>query len=237
MLMTMQSKWLIDEQRPLTGRNLKQLDRELAAMDSATRAGGWTPRLAVSLHDVVVLDNRKWFGGADVRVDALVVTGYGNSEATDSFYMPKTAAFPRIGDGQRLPIGEGGLLVFHGTALHFLDIFIMVSRDRKDSDSLAGLLTKALRSEAAAGIAGSLIGLSGGVPEANTVKTALQGAAALGDLAYNALQVATGDTIGLYRNSHLQYRDGFGIGPHPGPRDETYNVNDLTFRYAIDEEG
>jgi hypothetical protein len=234
--MSIQSQWLIDEKRPITERHLEQLDRELAAMDSTTRGGTWTPRLAVSLHDMVILNNRKWFSGADIRVDALVVTGYGSPEATDSFYMPKTVAFPRINDGQRLPIGKGGLLVFHGMALYFLDVFIMVSRDRKDSDSLAGLLAKALRSEAAAGIAGSLIALSGGVPEADMVNTALQGVASLGDLAYSALRVATGDTIGLYRNSHLQYRDGFGVGCHPGPGNETYNVNDLTFRYVIDEE-
>ena len=65
---------------------------------------------------------------------------------------------------------------------------------------------------------------------------ALAGATALGDLAYQLLRRATGDTIGLYRNAHLKLRDGFGIGAHPGPGKATYNVNDLAFRYEIDEE-
>ena len=232
------SNWLIDEKRPLTERNEKQLDRELSSMGSATRGGSWMPRLAISLHDIIVLDNRKWFGGADIRVDALVVTGYGNSKASDSYYVPKTASFPRVADGDRLPIGDGGLLVFHGLAEHFVDLSVMVSRDRKDSDSLAGLLKTVLKSDAAAGIATSLTALAGVSPQVDvdTVKGALAGATALGDLAYQLLRRATGDTIGLYRNAHLKLRDGFGIGAHPGPGKATYNVNDLAFRYEIDEE-
>ena len=236
--MTPHPIWLIDEKRPLSERNEKQLDRELSSTRSGTRSGSWTPRLAISLHDITILDNHKWFGGADIRVDALAVTGYGTTEASSNFYVPNTAIFPRVADGDRLPLGNGGLLVFHGIAEYFVDLSIMVSRDRKNSDSLAGLLKAVLKSDAAAGIAASLTALAGGPPAVNVdmVKSALEGATAFGDLAYQVLRNATGTTIGLYRNAHLESRDGFGIGNHPGPGKATYKVNDLTFRYVIDEE-
>jgi hypothetical protein len=230
--------WLIDEKRPLSERGEKQLERELSSMGSGTRGDTWAPRLAICMHDIIVLDNRKWFGGADIRVDALVVTGNGKAGGSDGYYVPKTACFPMVADGDCLPIGEGGLLIFHGQAEHFVDLSILVSRDRKDSDSLAGLLKKVLSSSATAGAISSLTMLAGGPPEVNVdmVKSAMDGATALGELAYQVLRQATGDTIGLYRNTHLRTRDGFGIGAHPGPGKATYKVNDLTFRYQIDEE-
>ncbi len=54
--------------------------------------------------------------------------------------MPQTFRFPGIKSQDRLPTGENGLLIFYGKALHFLDIFITVSRDRQDSEDLATLL-------------------------------------------------------------------------------------------------
>src|SRR6185503_6450845 len=119
--------WLIDETRALTDTQIDQLDRELADSGAARGAAGITqPTLAVSIHDVVIHNNRKWFGEADVRLDALVVTGYGSENDPASFYMPKTATFSRIKDSDSLQIGSGGLLAFHGRVAHFVNLFLMV---------------------------------------------------------------------------------------------------------------
>ncbi len=228
--------WLIDETRALTPHQLDNLDRELADSGSGARgadAGDNEPTLALSIHDVVIHDNRKWFGEADVRLDALVVTGYGREHDPASFYEPKTATFARIMSSDTLQIGSGGLLAFHGKASHFVDLFLLVSRDRQDSADLATLLKSGLTSDEMKGAVGGLLGLAVAAPPIAAVTMGIAAAGVLGEFAYRVLRAATGSTIGLYRNSHLQHRDGFGIGSHPAPPDHSYRVNDLSFRYEI----
>jgi hypothetical protein len=233
MAMRATTAWLIDESRPLTDTQIDQLDRELADRQPGSRGGGAddNPTLAVSLHDVVVHDTRKWFGEADIRLDALVVTGYGTADDPGSFYMPKTASFGRIRNEDALQLGPGGLLIFHGRAAHFLDVFVLVSRDQQDSVDLATMLKSSLQSDELRGAVGGLLGLTVAAPHVAAVTAAIGAAGILGDFAYRLLRAATGTTIGLYRNSHLQYRDGFGIGPHPGHG--RFRKNDLSFRYEI----
>jgi hypothetical protein len=108
-----------------------------------------------------------------------------------------------------------------------------VSRDRRDSADLATLLGGSLQSDEVRGALSGLVGLAVAAPHVAAVVAAIGAAGVLGDLAYRVLRTATGSTIGLYRNSHLQHRDGFGIGPHPGPQQETFRANDLSFRYQI----
>lgn len=229
--------WLIDERAPITAAQIDQMDRELAVPESGTRgAGGAAPTVAVTIHDVVIHKNHKWFGEADVRVDALVITGHGQSDSPSSFYMPKTAGFRRVQDADSLQLGSGGLIAFYGPAAHFLDILIMVSRDRKDSDDLATVLSSGMQSQEVTGAVGALMGLAIAAPQVAVVTAGIAAAGALGDFAYRLLRKATGSTIGLYRNSHLEVRDGFGIGHHPGPGLECYRVNDLSFRYDINFE-
>lgn len=230
--------WLIDESRPLTDAQIDQLDRELADAGPSSRGAAFgeglnRPTLAVSIHDVVIHNNKKWFGEGDVRLDALVVTGYGNENDPGSFYMPKTATFARVRDNDTLQVGSGGLLAFYGPASHFVDLFLMVSRDRQDSADLATLLKASLRSDEMKGAMGGLLGLAVAAPQVAAITAAIGSAAVIGDFAYRLLRAATGTTIGLYRNSHLQNRDGFGIGSHPEPPQKTYRVNDLSFKYEI----
>jgi hypothetical protein len=237
MMARVTSPWLIDETRPLTGADREDLDRELADGGVGTRSVQSRPTLAISLHDVVIHDTKKWFGEAEIRIDALVVTGYGQANDPQSFYMPKTQSFSRVRDGDRLPIGDGGLLVFHGVASHFVDLLIMVSRDRKDSDDLASLLASRIQAPEVQSAVGALVGLAVSAPAVAAVTAALGASAVLGEFAYRILRATTGATIGLYRNSHLQYRDGFGVGGHPPPPRRTYTANDLSFRYEIALEG
>ena len=224
--MTTETKWLINETLPVSKEELEKIgDYDRGAKKSY--------QLAVTLKDIIIHDNKKWFGEADIRLDALVVTGYGQKDDPLSFYMPKTASFPSVKDGELLPIGEGGLLIFHGEARHFLDIRIMVSRDCKDADNLASLMKGSLTSNEVKGAVGSLLGLAAVAAPQIAVTAGISGAAVLGDFAYRVLRKITGSTIGFYCNSHRQYSDNFGIGPHPGPPRNSYRAKDLSFRYDI----
>jgi len=221
-----QPEWLIDETRPLGPDDRSRLDREFR-----TRQGFHHPQpdLALSLHDVVIHDNRKWFGDADIRLDMLVTTGRAIGEDDPSFFVPNTFPFHGVRDGDTLPIGPGGLIGFYGQPAHFLDVSILVSRDRHDVDPLPILLKDAGSGEITDAI-GKLTELVA-APQVAAVETAVSAAVALSSATYRLLDALTGATIGLYRNAHLRYRDGFGIGRHPD--EGSYRKKDLSFYYEI----
>jgi hypothetical protein len=174
---------------------------------------------------VIIRDVKKWFGGADIRLDTLVVHGYGQEEDPASFYAPCTYRFTDVHDREELPIDTGGLLLFHGKPLHFLDLFITVSRDRKDSDELASLLKQ--QSEKLKNPLGALLALTISVPQAAAITTAIRAAGLIGDVAYQILRQVAGSTIGLYHASWLQFRDSFGVGRHPESR--SFRAKGLSF--------
>jgi hypothetical protein len=224
--------WLIDAVAPPDEEDFHHLARMAKPLFRGAKPP--TPKTkAIRIQDIIIHDNKKWFGGADIRLDALTVHGYGNKESPDSFYMPGTFRFPGVADGERLPTGEKGLLVFHGKPLHFLDIFITVSRDPKDSDDLATLMMNNLGKEDMQGSLSALLGLAVADPTAAIIKTAFSAALRIGDLAYQILQNITGKTVGLYRDSWL-HRDNFGLGRHP--ETGSHRIKDLSFWYEIVED-
>lgn len=229
-------QWLLDESQAMNEPAKRTIDRYLNADPHPVRRGVQKEmtQLAVRLSDIVIHNNKKWFGEADIRLDTLVVHGGGETDSTESFYAPTTFRFGRIADGAKLPIGESGLLIFLGKPLHFLDLSITVSRDRKDSDDLAQLLSSRLQSADLQAATGTLLGLAIAAPQVATVVAAVGAAAAVGEFAYQVLQKSTGATIGLYRTSWLQFRDNFGMGEHPADGG-SFTMNDLSFRYEIVE--
>lgn len=200
----------------------------------AVRRRGTSPTLAVRLLDMVVHDNRKVFGEAPVRVDALVVHGTARGQSLADFYSPGTFRFDRVADGDRLPIGQNGLLVFLGRARFFLDLFIAVSRDREDSETLETLVGAIAESENAVTAQAQLLAMTTGVPDPKLLAAALKAALLIGDAAVTRLRKATSGTIGLYRNSWLAGRDGWGVGRHPP--EGLFRAKGLSFGFEIIED-
>jgi hypothetical protein len=223
--------WLIDEARPPGTETARAVASQMLL---TTRGASLPPRLAIRFKEIVIHDNRKWFGEADVRLDALVVHGGGQKKAGE-YYVPGTFRFARITDGARLPLEN--LLVFHGRPRHFLDFFVTVSRDRQDSDDLAELLRDRLNTAELQDATQVMLGLAVAAPQVAAITTALGAAALLGKTAYEVLRHATGATIGLYRSSWLEITDRFGVGFHP--EEGLRRVNDLSFRFEViaDEPG
>src|SRR5258707_646455 len=94
---------------------------------------------ALRLNELIIHNNRTWFGEGDIRLDALVVQGSGSKSKSD-FYHPSTFSFPRVADGEALSIGQPGLLLYYGQPRYFLDLFLLVSRDSGNSEKLVDLL-------------------------------------------------------------------------------------------------
>ena len=221
------ANWLIDE----TSTPAASVLQDLATRDQPTfRRGGDGPHLAVRLNDVVVHDTRKWFGGAEIRLDVIVVHGPGSSEQ-DGFYQPSTLRFRDVRDGDRLPIEHPGLLTFYGRPRHFVDISIVMSRDRKDSEDLRTLIADNVTSETWQQGTAAMLGLAVAAPQAAAIAGALSGAAVIGNFAAELLARLTGDTIGVYRASFLQNRDRFGLGRHPDSG--AFRQRDLSFWFDV----
>ncbi|HJQ38775.1 MAG TPA: hypothetical protein VKB93_16690 [Thermoanaerobaculia bacterium] len=170
--------------------------------------------IALRLNDVFVHDTKKWFGAADLRLDAIVVNGASASD-TAGFYHPSTFRFADVHDAERLPIEDKGLVFFYGKPKHFLDLSIMLSRDRKDSEDLRELVVKRLGSNEFQTASAALLGLAVAAPQAAAIAAAVGAAATVGNFAAEVLREVTGTTIGLYRASWLEHGDRFGIGRHP----------------------
>lgn len=184
--------------------------------------------LAVFVRPLVVLDTRKWFGDADLRLDALVVQG---GTAEETLYQPHTFRFPRTADGDDLAQDENGLLIYFGKPKHFLVLSLMLSRDTKDTDDLAHLISKRARSEETGNAFADIGALAMAAPNLAAVTAGLKVALTLGEAAYELVRAVSPKCLGLYRASWLGSRDRFGIGRHP-PRGVN-NVKDFQFGYQI----
>jgi hypothetical protein len=178
----------------------------------------------VRLDSLTVHRNRAMFG-ADVRVDALVLTA---GDGDQPVYRAETARFSNIRDGDRLPLEN--MLVYHGPAVDYLDFAWWVSRDRTDSLSLSDMLQQRLTAQDFAAGLGQLAGLAVAAPQAMAAAAAVGAAAVVVNTAYALLSKAVGDSIGLYRTSFLADED-FGSGRQP--RSGVLTAQGFSFSYHI----
>ena len=211
------------------------LDAELAFVgesglrSAAKAAGADTPKhnLAIFLKPLVVRNTRKWFGEADIRVDALVTQA---GQETGALYQPKTFRFPRVTDGDDLANPDNGLMVYYGKPKHFLVMTVTLARDTKDSDDLMGLI----KAQAGSDQLDSLIlqlGAAVASPHVAAVQIAMQAALTLGGLAYELIRKVSPKCLGLYRTNWLANKDNFGIGRHPA--NGSMEIKDFEFAYEV----
>ena len=226
-------EWVLDNIAPAADAPSAQDPLGAAGISGATRRGGIKqPRAyAVRLKELIIHNNLAWFGEGDIRLDALIVHGNASQSNTSDFYSPTTFSFPRVADGEALAIGESGLLLFLGKPRYFLDVFLLVSRDRHKLDNLANLLSRNLSSKNFEHVASPLLALAASEITSAAIGLALRAAVEVGDLAYQVVSAVATNTIGLYRTSFLQSADNFGLGKHP--ESGYLTVKDLSFRYEI----
>ncbi|GAA3294945.1 caspase family protein [Dactylosporangium vinaceum] len=189
----------------------------------APRGAGRSRHVAVRLDDLVVHHNRAMFG-ADVRVDALVLTGGGG--VNEPVYHVNTERFSDVRDGDRLPLDK--LLMYYGPATDYLDLAVWVTRDTSGSLALSDLLRKEFTSQEVQVAGAQLAGLALTAPHAALAVGALGAATVVVNVAYRLLLGVAGHSIGLYRTTLLAQED-FGIGPVPHFR----RAQAFSFAYTI----
>ncbi|MFV2087770.1 caspase family protein [Micromonospora sp. LOL_021] len=207
-------RFLIDE-RPDRSRML------FRARGSAART------VAVRLDEVLVHRNRA-LRSADIRVDAVVLTGTADDDGAVP-YRAETARFRNVRDGERLPLDR--MLVYHGPAVDYLDLAVWVSRDTRDSRALSDLLRDELNGPTVQAAGAQLLGLAVAAPQAAAAAAAIGAGAVVVNLAYRLLLDAVGDSIGLYRTSLLATEE-FGVGRHPAVGN--LRAQDFSFSYTVE---
>lgn len=143
------SLWLRSEEAPFSP--------EVAAqpMETADRRGARRPTVTVSLRGVTVLDNKKLFGSASVRVLAVVVDGNRDTNSGAPFWSSELS-FANVRDGAKLSIDpELGVVIYRGKPWGFLSLFVLVARDTDASRAFAkaleeGFLAKGIGTAAGA---------------------------------------------------------------------------------------
>lgn len=81
--------WLLDEVTPPDLTAIEQTEEDISFDTRGSAEVQAQPaNLAVRLQDIIIWDTKKWFGDADVRLDALVVHGPTGENQQQSFYMP-----------------------------------------------------------------------------------------------------------------------------------------------------
>jgi hypothetical protein len=221
------SDWLAEE---------GSFDPELAMVGEARtlqrgfRGGAKTGKaersLAIFLKPLIVRETRKWFGSAELRLDAFVL--HGGPEPQNLFH-PKTVRFPRVMDGDDLAHGENGLLIYYGKPSHFLVLTVALSRDTKDSDNLEHLIAAQAKSDEVASLLTQLAASTS--PHIAAVQVAMHAALALGDVAYKLIRNVSPNCLGLYRANWLANTHRFGVGRHP-PTGATV-IKDFELAYDI----
>jgi hypothetical protein len=167
-------------------------------------------RVEVRLTELIVHGNPELLG-ADVRIDTMGLTVVPGGQLGDVCRM-RTARFPRVKEGERLPLGD--LVLFAGPISGFLELAVWVSRDTQGSQELAGLVDSRRDSFELQGALRTLAG--GGVPTSQVAAgvAAVGAVSTLVDSGSGLLATAAGTRIGLYRASLLPH-ESFGLGRHP----------------------
>jgi hypothetical protein len=210
---------------PDAGRFLIDERPDPAALHVVSK-GASASKVAVRVEELIVHRNRALFG-ADIRVDALVVTGR-HDDATP-VYRARTERFRKVRDGQVLPLDH--MLVYHGPAVDYLDLAVWVSRDSDNSHALGDLLAGDLTGDEVRQALTTLGGMITTAPHAAAAAVLIGASAVVINVAYRSLRRITGDSIGVYRGSRLA-SEQFGAGRHPaiGAR----RAQDFSIAYRVE---
>jgi hypothetical protein len=176
-----------------------------------TRTRARRKTVTLSLRGVHVLDNRKLFGSARVRVLSIVVDGNPDEEGDAPFWRSELD-FPNVRDGAVLPIDpEFGYVVYRGKPWDFVSVFVMIAKDTEVTRQFAKALKESFLAEgigAAAGVATVFAGAPMAADAARKVT------ASVVDATLDVFSQRKNPLIATYYGSVTRERK-YGAGLHP----------------------
>jgi hypothetical protein len=193
------------------------------------RAASAVPRrLAIRLADLTVHSNRS-FLSSRVRVDTMVISAVPKDSGKQ--FHAQTMRFPRVHDGDRLPIDNA--LLYEGPVDRFVDIALWVAKDDRRDLDLAELIAAQANSEEVAEAISTIAVLAVAQPSAALVAGSAGAVALLVRTAAHIIDQLRGSSIGVYRTSLLPH-EGFGVngagnGIGRRPVDGLIHAQDISF--------
>lgn len=201
------STWLREEEAPFeAGLMVHAASRVVRAKATYT----------LLLRSVRVVNNKSLFGSADVIVYAVVLDGYPDMESGKPFWAQQFA-FPDVKDGATLAAIDPGLgvAIYRGRPADFLNLYLLVVRDKQATRDLAKVLSDNLVAEGLGTLMGAAISTYAGLPPGVTVPMVRDMAKKAVETTLDFFSKQKNPVIGVYYASLLAQR-GLGAGLHPG---------------------
>lgn len=198
--------WLRAQEQPFDSGLLIQ---------AASRSTRSKTAYAVLLRSVRVVDNHKLFGPADLIVYAVVVDGFPDMESGEPFWSQQLP-FANVDDGASLDgiDSEAGLVIYSGKPADFLNLYLLVVRDKQTTRDLAQVLGDNLAAEGVGTLAGAAVSTFAGLPPGVTVPMARELVTKAVEKTLDYFVKQKNPVIGVYYASLLAQKD-FGLGMHP----------------------
>jgi hypothetical protein len=169
------------------------------------------PTVTICLRGVRVLDNKKLFGSAQVRVLLIVVDGRVNTQAGMPFWTQELP-FPNVSDGATLPIDvDSGFVVYRSKPEGFISLFVIIARDTEATRAFAQALKDSFVAKGigtTVGVGITLAGASLAAPAARALTTEAV------DSALDYFRTKKNPLIATYYGSLTRERQ-YGGGLHP----------------------
>jgi hypothetical protein len=169
----------------------------------------------VLLRSVRVVNNKSLFGTSDVIVYAVVFDGYPDMSSGRPFWAQQFA-FPDVKDGATLGAIDPGLgvAIYHGQPADFLNLYLLVVRDKQTTRELAKVLNNNLVAEGLGTLAGAAISTYAGLPPGVTAPMARDMVKKAIETTLDFLAKQKNPVIGVYYASLLAQQQ-FSDGLHP----------------------
>lgn len=223
------AEWLHIEESPI--------DKSMYVAGAA-RAGRSKQEYVLTLRSVRVLNNKKLFGSAEVHAHTVVIDGYPDMQLKTPFWA-QSLLFPNVKDGDLLSIDpEFGLQLYRGKPQDFLNLYVMVVRNKKAARDFAEVLKENMVGQGIGTLVGGAVSIFAELP-------ANLGPDAIRDLTTGAVNTTIDyfikqkdPVIGVYYGS-LTLEKEYGRGFHPAeyPDDLLSCGEALQLGYQVEETG
>ena len=221
------AEWLWIEEFPLDQGRL---------VAGAARAGRSKQEYTLRLRGVRVLNNRKLIGQAEVHLHTVVIDGYPDMESNKPFWT-QSFMFPNVKDGDMLSIDPDlGVQLYRGKPEDFLNLYVMVVRNRQAGRDFADVLKQNMAGEGIGTLIGGAISVFAEVPAGQSIDDIRRLATGAVNTTIDYFMKQKNPVIGVYYGSLTREKHyGLGLRP-PGYPDDLITCGDtLQLGYQVEE--
>lgn len=199
------SKWLFQEETPF--------DQSLL-VSGAARVTRSIETYSILLRTVRILDNRRLFFASDIIVYTVTVDGYPDMKSEKPFWTQQFN-FSDVKDGATLSIDTNtGVLMYRGWPRGFLNLYLLVIRDTKSTQSFTKILQDNFVAQGLGTLAGAAVSIYADLPPTVTVPMTRDLTTKAVETTLDYFSNQQNLAIGTYYASLIKEKK-YGVGLHP----------------------